>query len=176
MPRSSRRPHIKDFSPEQRSLFAEILRERIYATLTLLAVMVTLWQHPEDHTALGVIGIIAGTVIALWLATIIAAQMSYRAVHHERDLKPKSRKAIESAQGLLLPMGAPIFFVLISLTGLIDLRTSLLLGIISLVLSLFGFSVYSGRRSADSFGRILLYSSLEMALGIGVVLLKLAIE
>lgn len=176
MRKPSRRPAIKELSPEQRSLFAEILKERIYATLTLLAVMVTLWQHPEDHRPLGVIGIIAGTVVALWLATLIAARMSYRAVHHSGDLEPKYREAVEAARGLLMPVGVPIFFVLLALVHIINLQTALMLGVISLVLSLFAFSVYSGRRSADSFGRILLYSFLQMALGVGVTLLKLAVE
>lgn len=138
--------------------------------------MVTLWQHPEDHRPLGVMGIIAGTVVALWLATIIAARMSYRAVHSKSDLEPRYKEAVESARGLLMPAGVPILFVLLALIHIISLQMALMFGVISLVLSLFAFSVYAGRRSADSFGRILLYSFLQMALGIGVVLLKLAVE
>ena len=46
-------------------MLAEVLRERIYATLTLLAVMVGLWQHPGDHRRLVHLCDV-GTVVALW--------------------------------------------------------------------------------------------------------------
>ena len=160
----------------QRSQFAEILRERIYATITLLAVMVTLWQHSEEHSVIGAIGIIFGTVIALWLATMIAARMSYRIVHERGEANEKSWEASESARGLLTPACAPIFFVFLSLIGLLELKTALLIGVISLVLSLFLFSLYSGRRSSDSWMKILLYSLLQLALGVGVVALKILVE
>lgn len=167
---------IHRYSVMQRSQFAEILRERIYATITLLAVMVTLWQHSEEHSVIGAIGIIFGTVIALWLATMIAARMSYRIVHERGEANEKSWEASESARGLLTPAGAPIFFVFLSLIGLLELKTALLIGVISLVLSLFLFSLYSGRRSSDSWMKILLYSLLQLALGVGVVALKILVE
>ncbi len=171
-----KRPNFSDLPPERRQEFAEHLRERIYATLTLLAVMVALWQHPEEHSVLGVVGIVAGTVVALWLATVIAARMSYRMVHESSELEPKFREVATSASGLLAPAGAPVFFALLSLTGLISLKTALFIGVLSLVLSMFFFSLYAGRKSSDSAGKIVLYSLLQMTLGVGVVLLKLAVE
>lgn len=168
--------HQPDYTAEQRNQFAEILRERIYATITLLAVMVTLWRHASEHSAFGTIGIILGTVVALWFATMIAARMSYRIIHSSEEAAAKSWEASESARGLLTPAGAPIFFILLSFTTLIDLKTSLLLGISSLVLSLFLFSLYSGRRSSDSWTKILLYSFLQLGLGVGVVILKILVE
>lgn len=171
--RSARQIQLSKLSPEQRALYAEHLRERIYATLTLLAVMVLLWQHPENHSPLGVIGIIAGTVIALWLATIIAARMSYRMVHESSELEPKYREVVMSASGLLAPAGAPVFFVLLAWMGLISLETALLVGVALLILSLFVFSLISGRRSTDNLLRLLGYSALQMALGLAIVGLKL---
>ncbi len=176
MARPMPRRNIAEFTSEERTQFAEILRERIYATITLLAVMVTLWRHGDEHQTLGTIGIILGTVVALWLATIIAARMSYRIVHDDAEMASKQWEVAESARGLLMPAGAPVFFVLLSLTPLISLQTALLLGVISLVLSLFAFSLYSGRRSSDSWTKVLLYSLLQMALGIGIVALKILVE
>ena len=177
--RANSSPHIlhqPDYTAEQRNQFAEILRERIYATITLLAVMVTLWRHPSEHSDFGTIGIILGTGGALWFATMIAARMSYRIIHSSEEAAAKSWEASESARGLLTPAGAPIFFILFSFTNLIDLKTSLLLGISSLVLSLFLFSLYSGRKSSDSWAKILLYSLLQLALGVGIVALKIIVE
>lgn len=176
MRRPSRRQRFEDLPPEERAIFAETLRERIYSTITLLAVIVVLWQHPSDHRALGVIGIIYGTVGALWLATIIASRMSYRIVHDDHELGPRSHEAIQAASGLLVPATAPALFVLASLTGLISLATALFFGMVSLILSLFFFSVFAGRKLSDRPGKILLYSLLQLGLGIGVVALKLLVE
>lgn len=78
--------------------------------------MVGMWQHPEEHSAVGVLGVIVGTVVALWLATIIAARMSYRMVHDSSELEPKMQEARTSASGLLAPVATPAFFCAASYT------------------------------------------------------------
>ena len=161
---------------EQRIKYAELLRERIYSTITLLAVMVVMWQHPGSHSALGVIGAIIGTVGALWLATLIASRMSYRIVHDNKELESHYRKASAAASGLLAPAAAPIFFVIVSMPGLIDLKTALLLSVVVLVLSLFLFSLVSGRKIANSRLSLFFYSMMQLALGLAVVALKLFVK
>lgn len=170
------RPDIDKLSDSERAIFAETLRERIYATITLLAVLTVMWQHPEEHSVVGTIGIIYGTVGALWLATIIAARMSYRAVHAKDELEPRYHEAVQTASGLLVPAVSPTIFALISLTGIISLQTALFIGMASLILSLFFFSVYAGRKSTDKFSRVLMYSLLQTGLGIAVVGLKILVE
>lgn len=167
---------IDTMTDAQRAVFAETLRERIYSTITLLAVVVVLWQHPDEHRPIGVIGIIYGTVGALWLATIIASRMSYRIVHTDKELEPRTREVYQSASGLIVPATAPAIFVLVSLTGIITLETALFIGMLSLILSLFLFSLYSGSKLSDRPGKILFYSLLQLGLGIAVVLLKLLIK
>lgn len=171
------RPSLRNIPDDERAYLAEMLRERIYATITLLAVIATLWQHPDEHQPLGTIGVILGTVVALWLATLVATHMSYMVVHGTaRHKEPSYLEARKAASGLLLPAGAPIIFVLISLTGIYSLKTALLIGVASLLASLFFFSVMSGKRVTDSISKLILFSALQTAIGIGVVLLKLAIE
>ena len=167
---------ISNLTDEQRALYAEIVRERIYATITLLAVLVTLWRHPADHSVGGVIGTIVGTVVALWLATIIAARMSYRMLHGQNVLEPKYKEVVESARGLLMPAGAPTFFVLLALIHVVSLQTALFMSVASLVLSLFFFSMLAWRQSSDSLAKVLLYSLLQMGLGAAVVALKILVE
>ncbi len=160
---------------EQRRQFAETLRERIYSTISLLAVIVVLWQHTETHSAWGVIWVIVGTVAALWLATIIAARMSYQIVH-QQAAELHFGESKEAASGLLIPAVAPIFFILVSMTGVIELKTALLFGIISLLLSLFFFSLMSGRKLKSTAWGLIGYSLLQMGLGVMVVLIKLAVK
>lgn len=164
-------------SDDERTLVAEMLRERIYATITLLAVVAALWQHPDEHQPLGAIGVILGTVVALWLATLVAARISYTAVHgNGAYIEPKYLEASKAASGLLTPATAPIVFILLSTTGIFSLKVALLIGVISLLASLFFFSVMSGSRVTDSRVKLLVFSAMQTLIGIGVVLLKLAVE
>lgn len=160
---------------EQRRHFAELLRERIYSTISLLAVVVVLWQHPEMHSGWGSVGVITGTVAALWLATLIAARVSYRIVHND-GADRHFGESKEAASGLLTPAIAPVFFILVAMIGLITLKTALLLGMISLLASLFLFTLMSGHQLKSSPWRLIGYSLLQMGLGLVVVLIKLAVK
>lgn len=172
-----KKPNLRTMSNDDRALLAEMLRERIYATITLLAVVVALWQHPDEHQPLGAIGVILGTVVALWLATLVAARISYTAVHGNTvNKEPKYLEASKAASGLLTPAGPPIFFILLSITGLFSLKTALLIGVVSLLASLFLFSLMSGNRVTDSKVKLLVFSAMQTLIGVGVVLLKLAVE
>lgn len=161
---------------DQRVQYAELLRERIYSTITLLAVLVVLWQHPDDQNAWAAIGTIIGTVGALWLATIVASRMSYRIAQKDNELESHYTKSTAAASGLLAPAITPVLLILVSMTGLISLKTALLLGIISLLLSLFLFSLMSGRKLAGSTLSLLLYSLLQTAIGLGIVLFMMVVK
>ncbi len=162
---------------EQRRHLAELLRERIYSTISLLAVVVVLWQYPETHSPWGSVGVIVGTVVALWLATLIAARTSYRIVHDDdADRDREFGESKEAASGLLTPAIAPVFFIFLSILGLIELKTALLLGVISLLFSLFLFSLLSGWKLKNTPWRLVGYSLLQMGLGFTVVLIKLAVK
>lgn len=171
-----RREDFDNIPEEQRAMFAESLRERIYSTITLLAVVVGLWQHPTEHRPIGVIGVILGTVFALWLATVLASRMSAQIIHKGDKVEASHRETVRAASGLLAPAGAPVFFVILSMLGIISLQTALLIGIFSLILSLFLFSVYAGRKTTNKLSKVLIYSLLQMALGIGIVALKLIVK
>lgn len=167
------RPRFEDLPIEQREQFAENTKERIYSTITLLAVVTAIWHSSVQHSHLGTLAAIVGTVVALWLATLMADRMSYRAVHGRSMPLVKYRQMFFSASGLLAPAGVPIVLVLMSWAGLYSLSSALLVSMIVLLLSMFLFSIMGSRRIYDSFGRVLLISFLELGIGLGVVALKL---
>lgn len=81
-----------------------------------------------------------------------------------------------TSSGLFLPAITPTFIILISLAGVLSLKNALLVSIIALLLSLFTLSFMASRRIyANNLGRAAWISLLEMSVGVGVVLLKLAI-
>lgn len=163
-------------TPAMREVVAENMKERVYSTITLLAVLAVMWQNADHHSTLGTIAVIFGSVVALWLATLISIRMSYRAVHGKAISLISYRKALFSASGLLAPAITPI--IIIALSGLTDwygLKEALLAAIAVSLLSLFVLSFTAGRKIYDNFWRLLAVSLLEMSVGVGVILLKLAV-
>ena len=163
-------------SVAKKEIVAENMKERVYSTITLIAVLAVMWQHPANHSTLGTIGAIVGAVVALWAATLIAARMSYRAVHGKTISRKNYIRVFFTSSGLLAPAIIPIVIVLFSgVTGFYSLQTALFASIVVSLLSLFAISFIAGRRIYTSLPRLLLVSTLEMSVGIGVVLLKLVV-
>lgn len=170
-----RRQALDAMTPQMREVIAENMKERVYATITLLAVIAALWQTSAHHSVRGAVLTIAGTVVALFFATLISARMSYRAVHN-KSIEPKQyQHVIFTTSGLLAPALTPILIVLGSLTHWYDLKAALMASMVVLLISLFLLSFNAGRRIYDSTGRLLIVSFLEMSVGLGVILLKLAV-
>ena len=154
---------------------AENMKERIYATITLLALIVALWQTSGEHSVGGSVASILGTVTALWLATLISSRISHRAVHGKSLTTRDLAKITFTSSGLFVPTILPTIFVLASSTGVMTLKTAFMASIVALLLSLFVLSFTAGRRIYTSPVRLFIVSLGEMAIGIGVILLKLTI-
>ena len=154
---------------------AENMKERIYATITLLALIVALWQTAEEHSVLGAAASIVGTVVALWLATLISSRISHRAVHGKSMAPRDLGRLAFTSSGLFVPAIVPTFLVFISTTGVMSLKTAFMAGIAALLLSLFLLSFAAGRKIYTSPFRLVLVSTAEMAVGVGVIVLKLVI-
>lgn len=167
------RKRFEELPLEAREQFAENTKERIYSTITLLAVVTALWHSAVHHSHIGTLAAIVGTVGALWMATLMADRMSYRAVHGRSMPTQKYREMFFSASGLLTPAVAPMFFVAISMSGAFSLSVALLVSMIVLLLSMFFFSVMGARRIYDSWLKVLTISLVELSIGLVVVGIKL---
>lgn len=165
----------RPLTPEMREHIAENMKERVYATITLLAVIAAHWQTNSHHSVKATVFAIGGSALALWLATLISARMSYRAVHGRAVKSTEYRKIAFTSSGLLAPAIAPIVLILGSLTGIYTLQMALTASMVILLMSLFLLSFAAGRRIYDNIGRLLVVSALEMSVGVGVILLKIAV-
>lgn len=164
-----------DLTVEIREHLAENMKERVYATITLLAVIATLWQTSDHHSIKGTVASIVGTVIGLWLATLIAGRVSHRAVYQKSMRRHELAKLLFTSSGLLVPAFLPTVFVLLSGFGVISLKNALLGGMVVLLLSLFTLSFAAGRKIYTSRARIILISALETLVGVGVIALKILV-
>jgi hypothetical protein len=174
----ARRPKLRrgdQIPSEVLEYVAENMKERIYATITLLALIVALWQTAGDHSVWGSMASIVGTVFALWLATLISSRISHRAVHGKSMASRDLGRLAFTSSGLFVPAIVPTLLVFVSTTGVMSLKTAFMAGAVALLLSLFLLSFTAGRKIYASPLRLLLVSTAEMSVGVGVILLKLAI-
>ncbi len=163
-------------TPHMKEIVAENMKERVYSTITLIAVLTVMWQNAAHHSTGGSIAAIFGSVVALWLATLISARMSYRAIHGKAISLQDYRKSLFTASGLLAPAITPVLILALgAATDWYDLRTALFASMVASLLSLFILSFNASRHIYDSLGKTLLISLLEMSVGVGVILLKLAV-
>ena len=154
---------------------AELLKEQIYSSITLVALIVTLWQSADHITAKGAAISIVGTAIALWLAIAIASRMSYQVVNGRSISTREVGRILATRKALLTPAIAPLFFIFLSVVTPLSLKTALFIGIISQLFSFAIFSIIAGRKIRTTWFEIVLSLLLEIALGVGVVVLKIVV-
>jgi hypothetical protein len=162
-------------SPEDIENASELLKERIYSTITLLTLLTTMWQAADHFTARGAFVGVVGMAITLWLAITVASRMSYQVVYGKRMSVKELRHMLAIRKALIAPAIPPIFFILLSWVGLLSLQTALIVSIIMLLLSFVVYSVIAGLRIHTTWYEIIIASVFEVVIGAGVILLKVAV-
>ncbi|OLO25853.1 hypothetical protein PZ61_0236120 [Streptomyces sp. MNU77] len=164
-------------SPEETThkradILGERLKERIYASLTLLAVLVGLAQggHPT-HT--GAVATVAVSALGLWLATLVADLQAHPVAHGRRPGPRETRHVLFTSSPLLTSAIGPVLLIGLSATGAVELSTALWIAVGSEVaaLALWGFA--GGRRIGAGPLRATVTAALDSAIGLGVVAVKL---
>ena len=128
-------PTVEDVSSEELENAIELLKERIYSTIVLLALLATMWQVASHVTPQGAMVSVVGTAITLWLAITVASRMSYQVIHGKRMSIKELRKMLAIRKALIAPSIPPAFFILLSWVGLLSLSTAFVVSIIVLLLS-----------------------------------------
>lgn len=154
----------------------ENMKERIYATITLLAVVAAQFHEVESRSALGVAASVLGATAALWLATMVASHMSYRAIHGKNMPHAEYLKRIFDSAGLFAPAALPVLLLACSALGFISLQAALIGSVVAFLATLVLLSLMAGRKIYENKLQLLAVSGIELAIGVGIVLLKLAVE
>ncbi|WP_254709033.1 hypothetical protein [Streptomyces lunaelactis] len=148
------------------------LKERIYATITLAAVVVSL--AGEDNTEYAEAALtVAVTALGVWLATLVADEQSHRAVSGRGANRAEIRTALHVSSPLLLSAVGPLVLIGLSALGAVDLGTALLISAGVLVASLFLWGWRTGLRMGNGPLSAVVSGLVDAAIGVGVVGVKL---
>ncbi|HVQ44119.1 MAG TPA: hypothetical protein VMT30_04110 [Candidatus Saccharimonadia bacterium] len=152
---------------------AELLKERIYATLALLAILLTI--DPAHTSTLKAAIVVLGTALSLWGASLIAAGMSYRVVMQRPEPETSFKRRVVLHSPLLAAAAFPLLTIALSALGFISLSVAVDVSIGASLLLLLGWSLLSAR--AVGAGRLatLVVAAIELAIGLAVVWLKMTV-
>lgn len=150
-------------------LLAESLKERIYASLALLAVLLTL--DPKHSTPLHAATIIGGTALSLWLASLVSSQMARRMVFGQPDAK-QFEEDQQRHSPLLASAILPLILVGLSALHVMSLERAMTISIWTILLALIGWSLASARSMHASRLATFLLAGISLLIGLGIVALK----
>lgn len=153
---------------------AELLRERIYATFALLAVLVSIdtGHSTPLHTEL----VIAGTIFSLWAASLVATLMARRVVYqNELDPDHEREHQLRRHAPMLATLAFPTLMILLSALDIFPLAVAVNISIASALLLLVSWSILSARSMRAKRTPIIILIAAELLIGLGVVALKIFI-
>lgn len=159
---------------EQKEYIAELLKERIYATLALLAVLISI--DTTHYSSLHAVYIICGTIISLWAASIVATQMSRRVIFQgQLDHTQEIRHQMRRHAPMLASLVFPLIMLSLAMINLISLEVAVNISIISALLLLAGWSIGSARSLRAKKLPTFVLVAIELAIGLSIVGLKVLI-
>ncbi|GAA2707796.1 MULTISPECIES: hypothetical protein [Streptomyces] len=154
-------------------LLTSRLKERLYATITMIAVVVALAYSGHAGPATAAVSV-AATAVGLWLTSIVADGQAHRIMHRPGVIKQYLWETLFVSSPLLLSAVGPLILILLSALGAIALHTALLTAAGVSVATLFAWGCYSGLRMGSGLVVALLAGTADAAIGTAVALVKAA--
>jgi hypothetical protein len=156
-----------------REHLAAIFRERIYGSITVLAVNIGLLLKVDDGlTVRHAFITIISTIVGLWLAGIFSAVLSYRIVHEKNMSRIELAHEFTIHRGLLLAGWSTIIMLTLAALSIISLHTAILTDIILTVTAL-TFTILRGTKAGtNTFTTAVVSVALQAGIVAVVVLLK----
>ncbi|MFJ2747630.1 hypothetical protein [Streptomyces sp. NPDC087297] len=164
--------HEQAFDREPRFAAAR-LKERLYATITMIAVVIGL-AGSEHISAPGAAATVLTTAVGLWLAALVADQQAHRVVHGRLATGHELRRMLSISSPLLLSAVGPLVLIASAALGVMEVDTALLVSAGVSIAGLFTWGWYGGIRMGGGTGLALLAGILDAAIGTAVALVKAA--
>ncbi|MEV7563130.1 hypothetical protein [Streptomyces sp. NPDC089795] len=149
------------------------LKERLYATITMISVVIGL-AGSEHIGAAGSAATVVTAAVGLWLAALVADQQAHRVVHGRLATGHELRRMLSVSSPLLLSAAGPLVLIGSAALGVMEVDTALLISAAVSVAGLFTWGWYGGIRMGGGTALALLAGTLDAAIGTAVALVKAA--
>lgn len=161
---------------DERAHRADQLKERVYVSFTLLAVVLALRADSEHLSVGSAAGTLTLTVVATLLAVFLADLVAHLTVHGVLPTRPELREMVRVVSGALGVLVLPIVLMVLAWLSLLSLDAALRASSIALVVTLIGVGFLAARRLRVSPAQRLLVLLGEFVLGLVVVGLELLLH
>ena len=158
----------------RREHIAELLKERIYATLALLAVLVSI--DTEHYSPLKAGYLVLGTILSLWAASLVATVMSRRIIYRN-TLNPQTDSELQLRKHapILATLPFPMLRITLATMGALPLGAAINISIGSVILLMIAWSILSAKSLQVTKLPIIVLIAAELAIGLAVVGFKVLI-
>ncbi|MFJ8595201.1 hypothetical protein [Streptomyces sp. NPDC093598] len=153
-------------------VLADRLKERLYATITMIALVVGL--SLGDVGSLGAIATVLTTALGLWLAAFVADQQAHRTVHRRVATGHELRRMLYVSSPLLSCAVGPAVLIALAALGVLSLDAALLAAAGVGVVTLFLWGCLGGLRMGGGALAAVVAGLVDAAIGVAIALVKAA--
>ncbi|MEU0302651.1 hypothetical protein ABZ252_24775 [Streptomyces sp. NPDC006175] len=151
---------------------ADRLKERIYATITMIAVVVGLSLGEAGVT--GALATVLTTALGLWLAAFVADQQAHRTVHGHLATGHDLRRMLYVSSPLLSCAVGPAVMISLAALDVLSLSVALTTAAGVGIASLFAWGCVGGLRMGGGVLPAVLAGLADAVIGVAVALVKTA--
>lgn len=163
--------HEFETDPE---LLAERLKERIYASIALLAVFLSMSNDMRHGEAALLIG---ATAISLWMASIFSVLISRAMVYERHKLtRAEVQHQFVIHAPLLASATTPLILVGLSALNLFTMATAIKISAVWLLAFMAISSILAARKTHASLLRKLVAAGLAFGMGLLIITIKIAVS
>lgn len=153
-------------------VLADRLKERLYATITMIALVVGL--SLGDVGSLGAFATVLTTALGLWLAAFVADQQAHRTVHRRVATGHELRRMLYVSSPLLSCAVGPAVLIALAALGVLSLDVALLVAAGVGVVTLFMWGCLGGLRMGGGTLAAVAAGLVDAAIGVAIALVKAA--
>lgn len=168
--KSTLKPLITRPSNQSTEKYVEFVEERIYGSVTLLAVNVGLLFSGKLSVGLA-FGTIVATTLGIWLASIFAAITAYRIGHDTTMPIPEVVHQLTVHRGLLLAAVPSLGMILLAYASVIDIKTAIVIDIALGLFTMVTTLSRSAKTPKNSYSRASLLIAIQIIVAITIILL-----
>lgn len=176
MAKQSRKTYFKQLfqkpSEQSKAKYIAFMEERIYGTVTLMAISIGLFFQP-GLKASSALGIIVSTAFGLWLAGMFAAVTAYRIGHDKTMPRSEFFHEITIHRGLLFAAFPTVFMLLIALYGFIEVRTAIIASLAIATITMVAVIIRSANTARNSLSTTIIIVAAQTLIAFAVIFIKL---
>lgn len=126
----------------------EFFKEKIYASITLLAINLWIYSHIDETTKTQAFSTIITTILWLWFAIVFAEILSHKI--YKEEYSTKLKEELKNTLWIISAVWLSIFMIILSYLNIVTLKTAILWAIIASLVQIFAIIIFANYKKTKS--------------------------